>query len=187
MVVAEPISCTLVTGAASSGKSRWAETLASRTGLQVCYLATGPLLPLDADWTARLERHRRRRPSTWQTHEVGAELSAAVRACTSGQVALVDSLGTWVAASLETDEESWELAVHGLVSAIQERTVPLILVGEECGWGVSPPTRIGGLFRQRLGELLQLMTPLCDASWLVVHGRAIELDRLGLLIPEVRD
>lgn len=187
MVVADPISCTLVTGAASSGKSRWAETLASRTGLQVCYLATGPLLPHDADWTARLERHRRRRPSTWLTYEVGDALSPALRACTSGQVALVDSLGTWVAALLETDEQSWAQAVDGLVSAVQERTVPLILVGEECGWGVSPPTRMGGLFRQRLGELLQAMTPLCDASWLVVHGRAIELDRLGLLIPEVLD
>jgi len=183
MAVAESISCTLVTGAASSGKSRWAEALASRTGLQVCYFATGPRLPDDPDWMARLERHRRRRPSTWLTHEVGAELCSALRSCSSGQVALVDSLGTWVAASLEANEQCWHQSVHELVSAVQERSVPLILVGEECGWGVSPPTRIGGLFRERLGVLLQTITPLCDASWLVVHGRAIDLGQLGMLIP----
>ncbi|MEB3173235.1 MAG: bifunctional adenosylcobinamide kinase/adenosylcobinamide-phosphate guanylyltransferase [Cyanobacteriota bacterium] len=187
MVVADQPRCTLVTGAASSGKSRWAEVLAQRSGLQVCYFATGPDLPGDSDWNARLQRHRQRRPPYWITREVGGELATALQGCRVGQLALVDSLGTWVAEGLELDSGHWAQRVDVLLAAIGLCPVPLILVGEECGWGVSPPTPIGGLFRQRLGELQQQLMPLCQASWLVVHGRAIDLGSLGVLVPALED
>jgi adenosylcobinamide kinase/adenosylcobinamide-phosphate guanylyltransferase len=73
--------------------------------------------------------------------------------------------------------------VESLVQVVQQTPAALILVGEEAGWGVSPATAIGGLFRQRLGELQRQLAPLCDTSWLAVHGRAIEISRLGEAIP----
>ena len=39
---------TMVSGPAGSGKSRWAELLAERSGLTVVYLATGPSGPMMA-------------------------------------------------------------------------------------------------------------------------------------------
>ena len=58
-----------------------------------------------------------------------------------------------------------------------------VLVIEETGWGVVPPTRIGGLFRDRLGALAQCLQTQADQSWLVLQGRAINLGELGQLVP----
>ena len=58
-----------------------------------------------------------------------------------------------------------------------------MLVIEETGWGVVPPTRIGGLFRDRLGALAQQLDRAADAAWLVLQGRALDLHRLGQLVP----
>lgn len=184
MAVADRGHRTLVTGAASSGKSCWAEILAVRSGLPVTYLATGPLLNDDPDWQDRLQRHRERRPGSWRVCEVSLELPAEIGRCPAGELALVDSLGTWVAASLALAPLPWAEQVECLMQAVQQTPAALILVGEEAGWGVSPATAIGGLFRQRLGELQRQLAPLCDSSWLAVHGRAIEISKLGEAIPQ---
>ena len=52
---------------------------------------------------------------------------------------------------------------------------PLLLVSEQVGWGVVPPTAICGLFRDRLGSLEDRITPHCQHVWLVVAGRALDL------------
>lgn len=185
MVAAELPRCTLVSGPAASGKSLWAESLARQSPLAVCYLATGPMLLDDHDWQRRLDRHRQRRPSSWITKEVGLDLADALGACSTGQLALVDSLGTWVAAGLDLDADGWQRQVEELVQAIEivKPKVPLIFVGEETGWGVVPSSPEGGVFRDRLGAVLQRVMAHCDAAWLVVHGRAINLLALSQAIP----
>jgi adenosylcobinamide kinase/adenosylcobinamide-phosphate guanylyltransferase len=173
----------LVSGPASGGKSRWAEHLASRSGLGVVYLATGPDLPHDSAWQERLDRHRRRRPASWVCREVGGDLARALEQLESGQVALVDSLGTWVAAHLDSLEETWQNLTVELVAALERCAGPVLLVVEETGWGVVPASAAGGLFRQRLGELQQRLGQRADAAWLVLQGRALDLHRLGLPLP----
>ena len=171
----EPRRCTLVTGPASSGKSLFAEQLAMAAGRPVTYLATGPQRPDDRDWQDRLQRHRQRRPKTWQCFEVEQDLAPALLSCSAGQLALVDSLGTWVASVLELSSDSWNGRCRDLLDTINRCEANLILVAEEASWGVVPATAIGGLFRQRLGQLLQDLMPCCDGAWLVMHGRAIDL------------
>ena len=39
-----------------------------------------------------------------------------------------------------------------------------VLVIEETGWGLVPPTAIGGLFRDRLGLLAERLNTLADDS-----------------------
>ena len=175
---------TLVSGPAASGKSRWAEHLVHRSGKAVVVLATGPDLPEDASWQRRLQRHRQRRPASWRTLEVGGDLTAALLTLKSGDVALVDSLGTWVAAHLERETSLWQAEMSALVEALLLSQATVVLVSEETGWGVVPVTTAGGRFRDRLGELQQRLTPLCEAAWLVLQGRAINLGQLGSLVPE---
>jgi adenosylcobinamide kinase/adenosylcobinamide-phosphate guanylyltransferase len=185
MVAVESCSrLALVLGPARSGKSRWAEHLALQSGLPVSYLATGPRsTATDTAWQARVSAHRDRRPPGWTTLEVGAELCAALEALQPPGLALVDSLGTWVAAGLEHDRDRWSDECGALLASLSACAVPVVLVSEQTGWGVVPATAIGGLFRDRLGALEQQLVPLCDALWLVVAGRALDLRAHSVAVP----
>ena len=174
---------TMVSGPASSGKSRWAEHLAQLSGRPITYLATGPLLPNDASWQERLERHRRRRPASWCQLEVAGELAMALGELAADQVALVDSLGTWVACLLELDGVLWQRQTAELLAAIESCPASLVVVCEETGWGVVPSTASGGRFRDRLGMLHQELMGRSDRAWLVLQGRAIDLLPSSLPVP----
>jgi adenosylcobinamide kinase/adenosylcobinamide-phosphate guanylyltransferase len=179
----QPGSTVLVSGAARSGKSAWAEQLAQTSGLSVIYLATGPSLPDDPSWQERLMRHRQRRPTTWRSEEVGACLPEALLRGTSGDdLLLVDSLGTWLAHHLDLDAVAWQGQIQLFLRALGLCPAAVVLVAEEVGWGVVPPTSVGGLFRDRLGELLECIEPLCSGSWLVIRGRALDLQALAVSI-----
>jgi adenosylcobinamide kinase / adenosylcobinamide-phosphate guanylyltransferase len=57
----------LVLGGIRSGKSQWAESAIAKSvddGAVVRYLATGPDSATDAEWSARVDAHRRRRPAS---------------------------------------------------------------------------------------------------------------------------
>lgn len=174
---------TLVLGPARSGKSRWAELLASRSGAAVIYLATGSGDDSDAGWLERIDRHRRRRPLQWQCQEVGSGLAAALDALGPDQLGLVDSLGSWVAHGLALDDAAWQEACRTLLEALQRCAAELVVVSEQTGWGVVPPTAIGGLFRDRLGQLEQQVAAVCEARWLVIAGRALDLNAISVAVP----
>ena len=185
MVAADPFpNCTLVLGPARSGKSRWAEHLAKQSGAPVTYVATGPRPSLDdAAWANRVQNHVIRRPSHWTTMEVDFALAEELMCLKPPGLALVDSLGTWVAAGLDLDSSTWQQRTAELAHSVSSSAVPVLLVSEQTGWGVVPPTAIGGLFRDRLGSLEQQLAPLCSAIWLVIAGRALNLTSLGMAVP----
>lgn len=184
MVAVDPPRLTLVSGPARSGKSRWAEHLAHHSGREVIYLATGPGPGEDPAWRERLERHRRRRPPAWGCREVGGALAEALPQLREGQIGLIDSLGTWVAAHLEAAESHWRHLLAGLLDAVDRCPAPLLLVCEETGWGVVPPTALGCHFRDRLGEAQQPLMARSGAAWLVLGGRAIDLLAVSRPVPE---
>lgn len=178
-----PISgLTLISGPAGGGKSRWAEQLAAESGLRVVYLATGPLLEDDADWQERLRRHRDRRPPSWSCREVQGALSEALAELESGEIGLVDSLGTWVAAHLELEEDRWRQHCETLLAAVHATPAPLLVVCEEVGWGLVPATAAGGRFRSRLAPLQRRLADAAGACWLVLQGRALDLQMLGVAV-----
>ncbi|MFM7312630.1 MAG: bifunctional adenosylcobinamide kinase/adenosylcobinamide-phosphate guanylyltransferase [Cyanobium sp.] len=182
---------TLVLGGSRSGKSRWAETLADRSGRPVLYLATAAQRPDDATWCERLERHRRRRPPHWSCRETGPDLSGALLRLQDpadshhGHLLLIDALGTWLAQHLGDATAVWEARRQALLAALATHSAPVLLVCEEVGLGVVPSTPVGGLFRDRMGELQQALMARASGSWLVVAGRALDLHRIGEPVPEV--
>lgn len=176
-------SLTLVMGPSRSGKSRWAEHLASASASPVTYVATGASHPDDQGWQERLSLHRGRRPAAWQTAEVGFDLCPFLQGLPCGQLALVDSLGSWVAWGLDLDGPSWNQACAELLGCLRDCPADLIVVSEQVGWGVVPSTAIGGLFRDRLGALEQRLVTMASSVWLVVAGRAINLLASSLPVP----
>ena len=175
-------SLILVSGPARSGKSRWAEHLLHRHP-DVTYIATAASRPDDRDWQKRLKAHRQRRPAHWSIAESGGELVKAIDNLDPGQSVLIDALGGFVAHHLELDATEWDLLCERLIASISSSHCTFVLVIEETGWGVVPPTRIGGLFRDRLGTLAQELDRIADAAWLVLQGRALDLHALGQVVP----
>lgn len=167
----------LVTGPARSGKSEWAEQLALGSGQAVVYLATGQVNTHDADWTARIQRHRERRPADWQLQEVPIELPAAVAAAAG--CLLVDSLGSWTANLLAQSDIEWQETVQQLLKALIETPARVIFVAEETGWGVVPAYPMGRQFRDRLGGLTRQIAITAQHVYLVVAGYAVDLRVLG--------
>ena len=172
----------LVSGPARSGKSRWAEHLLHHHPV-VTYIATAAARPDDVDWQRRLDAHRQRRPDHWIVSESAGELINTINDLDQVQSVLIDSLGGFVAAHLDHSPKDWNLHCARLITTIKSSECTFVMVIEETGWGVVPPTRIGGLFRDRLGTLAQELDRVADAAWLVVQGRALDLHALGQVVP----
>ncbi|MGX7693502.1 nicotinate-nucleotide--dimethylbenzimidazole phosphoribosyltransferase [Gordonia polyisoprenivorans] len=170
---------TLVLGGVRSGKSAHGEQLL-RAAASVRYVATGPTLTTDAEWTARVERHRQRRDpryTTVETSDLASELRADPHAST-----LVDDLGNWLAARLDATG-AWSATAtvdrtaenDELCSAIAEFTGDLVLISPEVGLAPVAPTPAGRLFQDELGALNEAVAAVCDRVILVVAGRIIDL------------
>ena len=179
----------VVTGPSHSGKSRWAEYLAGQHPGPVVYLATGQPPGEDGSWSKRVADHRERRPEDWQTLEVGAGLTEALEGLNQSmqpgrpRLLLVDALGTWLAQHLDDSPEQWQSRSTALLDQLACQGEPVVLVMEEVGWGLVPPTAIGGLFRDRMGALQQRLNAISLDAWLVVNGRALNLHQLGIPVP----
>jgi adenosyl cobinamide kinase/adenosyl cobinamide phosphate guanylyltransferase len=166
----------LVLGGARSGKSKVAESRAAglAAGGPVTVLATAVVA--DDDMAARVAAHRARRPATWLTVETGADLVGALVSCTG--VALVDALGTWVAAAADLSVDApGDLAVdaEGLCTALADRRGDTVVVSEEVGLGVHPSSEAGRRFRDVVGTLNQAVASIADDVVLVVAGRTLTL------------
>ncbi|MGY6499633.1 MAG: bifunctional adenosylcobinamide kinase/adenosylcobinamide-phosphate guanylyltransferase [Acidimicrobiales bacterium] len=158
----------LVLGGSRSGKSAVAEEIAARHA-PVTYLAT--ILPDDddADLSARLDAHRVRRPSDWDTVEPPYDLGDVLEQI-PGTI-LLDSLGPWVAGS------SGPVDIGGLVGALRRRHAPTVVVSDEVGLGVHPETELGRRFRDELGRVNQAVASVADQCLFVVAGRVLPLER----------
>lgn len=177
----------LVTGAARSGKSEWAEELARRSRKRVTYIATAQMDPTDPEWQQRIQRHQQRRPADWITQWVPEQLSAAIQPITREDCFLVDSLGTWLANLMELDEQIWQDQATNLLQQLEHTAGMVILVAEETGWGVVPAYPSGRLFRDRLGQLIRWIGAIAETVYLVTGGYAVNVSEIGLPLPKPAD
>jgi histidinol-phosphate aminotransferase len=168
----------LVLGGSRSGKSRHAEQLLAGAA-SVTYVATAPGDPADAEWTARIERHRTRRPAGWSTAET-TDPAKLIHQAAAGAL-LIDSVTTWLAQVMddcgcwsEVKPEDADLrladALDTLIDAWAAAAVTVVAVSDEVGSGIVPATASGRRFRDALGELNQRLAASADEVWLVIAG-----------------
>jgi adenosylcobinamide kinase/adenosylcobinamide-phosphate guanylyltransferase len=110
------------------------------------------------------------------------DICPVILSCEPSTCLLLDSLGSWVANLIEQDDQNWQEQVSRFLQTLQDCQINLILVAEETGWGVVPAYPIGRLFRDRLGELVQKVAPLCDSVYLVTAGHVLNLSELGQIL-----
>ena len=166
-------SLTLVLGGARSGKSRLAEALTQHWAgdAMPTYIATAEAL--DDEMRARIARHQADRGSDWRTVEAPMSLPAALMRARAEPV-LVDCLTLWLS-NLILAERPLDQASEALMTALQERRAPTVLVANEVGLGIVPETPLGRRFRDAAGDLNQAVAAMADAVILTAAGLPLVL------------
>tara|TARA_Y100001968_G_scaffold16591_1_gene13204 strand:- start:3769 stop:4326 length:558 start_codon:yes stop_codon:yes gene_type:complete len=171
-----------ITGPTRSGKSKLAEFLIKEQD-PVTYIATSKPRPNDQDWQRRIHLHRKRRPGRWSLIEHPKDICKAIKSLNENESVLLDSLGGLVENHLAEDDDHWNNLQSKLVKCFTENNLCFVVVSEEVGWGIVPATPIGHLFRERHSTLSSLISRHSKKRWLAFNGTAIDLDKIGELIP----
>jgi len=193
----DAVAVVFITGPVRSGKSAFGVRLARESGRDVIYIATAAGAPEDVEWRARLVRHVRDRPSTWQTVETAGMSQAAqlalFREAPPSACLLVDALGTWLATRIATWidllaidytvlESQLDQEATQFVDAMLESPADVIAVSEQIGWDVVPVAASARLFRDTMGRMAQRLARRADRVYLVVAGYALDLRAAGVPI-----
>lgn len=170
---------TLVLGGARSGKSRHAEALVEAlVGIEgqasTCvYLATAE--PLDAEMTARIDEHRRRRGARWHTVEEPLDLVGALsRAAGADRAVLVDCLTLWLSNLLGASRDPVAETAR-LAAALPRLAGPVVLVSNEVGLGVVPVTPLARTFVDQAGRLHQAVAAVAQSVVFMTAGLPMHL------------
>lgn len=183
----------LVTGPVRAGKSAFALELARERGCPVTYVATCDADPDDPEMAERIAQHRAARAglrAVETSERSGPILLETLAAARPGELLVIDSLGTWLAAHLLALAELAATDPVAAARALEARAAPLgpaldrlaadaVVVSEEAGWGVVPPTVLGRLFRDQLGRTTAEVARRAERAYLVVAGYAVDLKRAG--------
>ncbi len=165
-----------ITGGARSGKSRLAERLAEGYGAPLCYIATGEAR--DGEMAVRIDRHRQRRGSAWQTVEEPLLLVEAIRAADGRcRAILVDCITLWITNLLfQHDAVDPVLAeVRTLAELFPRLQTPLILVSNEVGMGIVPENALARSFRDLAGHTNQILAEAADEAFVTISGIPMKL------------
>ena len=187
---------TLLLGGVRSGKSARAVELARETpaGGRVLFVATAQAF--DDDMARRIAAHQAERPSTWDTLEspldLPAELARALAAADAANApyatVAIDCLTLWVSNLLlaldERDDAEGTIAGHvarllavrdGDGRAPASLRSRWIVVTNEVGLGVVPPTALGRRYRDALGRANRMVAAAADEATLMVAGLELPL------------
>jgi adenosylcobinamide kinase/adenosylcobinamide-phosphate guanylyltransferase len=175
----------LLTGGARSGKSALAVRLASQQSAPVVFLATAQ--PGDEEMETRIAQHRRERPGSWRTIEEPVRLREAIEAVDGDHCLLVDCLTLWTANALERlGAEEAEARAAAAADAAAARPALTIAVTNEVGLGLVPDNPLGREYRDLLGRVNAIWAAAADRAFLLVAGRALELEPADSLAEGLR-
>jgi adenosylcobinamide kinase/adenosylcobinamide-phosphate guanylyltransferase len=181
-----PSKLTLILGGARSGKSTFAERLASRTGERVVYIATAQAL--DGEMTQRIAAHQQKRPQSWQTLEIAFNVGQRLlHNPPQADVIVLDCLTLLVSNALlaaapdvdQPDERAAQAQVtseiEALEAAMQSIPAAWIVVSNEVGMGLVPPYPLGRIYRDLLGWANQRLARRAEQVIFMLAGLPMRL------------
>lgn len=165
-------------GGARSGKSHYAESWAKDHGKEVLYVATAQAL--DDDMHERVAHHQAERPAHWHTleapynaHEHIANYPVTYDMLLLDCMTLLTSnlLLTLPETATQTDANQAILThIDHLLDVYIQSDATWLIVSNEVGMGIVPPTRLGRFFRDMLGRANQRLAQNADEVLLLVAG-----------------
>jgi adenosylcobinamide kinase/adenosylcobinamide-phosphate guanylyltransferase len=166
-------SLTFLLGGARSGKSAYAEKLATALPAPWTYIATAQAC--DDEMAERIALHRARRGEGWSTVDAPLELAQALRAVPDGRPVLVDCLTLWFSNHMLAEHDLDALSVE-LESALSAPRGPWFVVSNEVGLGIVPDSALGRRFRDAQGRLNQRIAALADRVFFMVAGLPMQVN-----------
>jgi len=169
---------TLILGGARSGKSAYAVHLACLTGRSVLVVATA--VAGDEEMRARIAAHRATRPSDWRIVEAPTGLGPAIEAnapC-SGPI-ILDCVTLWVSnimlampvdSSAEVVRRQVEIEIEALLATQAKLGGQWLVVSNEVGLGLVPPSPLGRMYRDMLGWANQRLAQAARRVVFMVAG-----------------
>lgn len=198
---------TLVTGGTRSGKSNFAELLATSAKQPVTYIATAQIW--DEEMAHRVRKHQNQRPSNWQLIEEPLNIQDTLWLLKDYPgVILLDCVTLWLTnlllaeqtkltttSSLDGEKTAPYLSKQAkmfpgienyIISRVQEvgdlaqKITPQVLfVTNEVGQGIVPENPLARAYRDLAGRSNQVLARRADHVYLVVAGYPMELKNSG--------
>ena len=169
----------LILGGARSGKSAFAEKLATESDLPVTYIATAQVY--DNEFGQRVEHHKTRRPAHWRTIEQAFNLGKVlVDNAKTSECVIIDCLTLWLAQCICPDcnrpeQLSWQEERADFLAAIAQAQGTILMVSNEVGMGIVPLGEINRQFQDEQGRLNQAVAGLADKVSFIAAGLPITL------------
>jgi len=179
--------CVLIIGGARSGKSHFAQELATKLGEPVLFVATAAAG--DEEMKHRIEEHQRERSPEWSILEVTTHIGSRIRQKIGGaRVVIVDCITLLVSnvfgrhsrqANEQIDAPLLEKEITGeigeLIECINQVDARFIIVTNEVGLGLVPADKVSRLYRDLLGRANQMLAERADEVYLMVAGVPIQI------------
>ena len=171
---------TFIIGGARSGKSAFAQKLASKYE-HVCYVATADSAQTsqinDDEMVKRIQNHQKNRPANWETIEAPLNLDKTISTLDGKlDVVLIDCITIYITNMLLKNSEMVEEEKH-IIDAINKlciacKKIPpyVIIVSNEVGYGIVPDNPLSRRFRDIAGCANQLIAREADSVFLVTAG-----------------
>lgn len=163
---------TFLLGGARSGKSAYAEKLASGFPAPLLYIATAQAL--DDEMKERISIHRSRRDERWRTIDAPLRLVEALAAAERGQPVLIDCLTLWLTNQMLAEHDI-EAESGRLAKALSRPKGPWFVVANEVGLGIVPDNALARRFRDAAGRLNQQVAAVADRVLFMVAGLPMQV------------
>jgi adenosylcobinamide kinase/adenosylcobinamide-phosphate guanylyltransferase len=160
----------LILGAARSGKSLYAASLAKKQR-KVAFVATSQAL--DKEMQERIRLHQKSRPKDWKTFEEPKDLAPLLkRIADTFDCIIIDCL-TLLISNLILDgykEAKILKDIQKLVVNLKNKRAKVIMVSNEVGLGLVPVNKLGRQFRDIAGKVNQIVASEADEVLFMVAG-----------------
>lgn len=163
-------------GGARSGKSTHAAELAKKTGKRVAFIVT--CLPMDREMKKRIELHKKKRPSHWQTFEEPKKLSALLKKIDSKfNVVIIDCFTLFISNLLSEglNDNAIEDRINKILNVLKSAKYRSIIVANEVGLGIVPRNRLARRFRDLAGKINQLLTQKANSVFFMLSGLPLKV------------